>query len=84
MKLRFKVLAVAAVALGTLLAGCGKSASAAPKTQNVSVGIVGADKTVWKAVQKQLDKENAHINLKIKEFGDYNQPTPRSRLGTLT
>ena len=83
MKLRFKVLAVTAVALGTLLAGCGKSTSAAPKTQNVSVGIVGADKTVWAAVQKQLDKEDAHINLKIKEFGDYNQPNSSLQAGDI-
>lgn len=83
MKLRYKVLSVAAVALGVLLAGCGKQGGAAVKTKNVTIGIVGADKTVWKAVQKQLDKQDAHIDLKIKEFGDYNQPNSSVEAGDI-
>ncbi|MFD1392902.1 MetQ/NlpA family ABC transporter substrate-binding protein [Lacticaseibacillus jixianensis] len=83
MKFRFKVLSVAAVALGVLLAGCGQQSSASVKTKDVTIGIVGADKTVWKAVQKQLDKEDAHINLKIKEFGDYNQPNSSLQAGDI-
>lgn len=75
MKKHLKVLAAtAALTLSLVLAACGKnSASAAQaKATTVRLGVVGSDNKVWEAVGKKLKAD--HINLKIVELADYNQP----------
>lgn len=82
MKFRLQaVLGIAALAL--VLAGCGSQNSGATGQKNttVKVGIVGADKTIWNAVAKQVKKEN--INLKIVAFTDYNQPNKALEAGDI-
>ncbi|WP_026017229.1 MULTISPECIES: MetQ/NlpA family ABC transporter substrate-binding protein [Furfurilactobacillus] len=59
------------LALGLVLAGCGKSSSA--KTTTVKVGIVGTDdEKIWKPIAQDVKKKG--INLKIVTFTDYTQP----------
>ncbi|UQS83699.1 MetQ/NlpA family ABC transporter substrate-binding protein [Bombilactobacillus thymidiniphilus] len=61
-----------------VVAGCGKQQA---KEETVKVGINNADASIWKIVQQKVKKE--HINLKIVEFSDYNQPNTALSQGEL-
>ncbi|UQS81494.1 MetQ/NlpA family ABC transporter substrate-binding protein [Bombilactobacillus folatiphilus] len=62
------VLVISSALLLFVLTGCGQQS----QEKTVKVGINNADAPAWKVVQKKVKKE--HINLKIVEFSDYNQP----------
>lgn len=56
--------------LGRLSVTSESSGASGPK-QTVTVGIVGnSDEEVWKAVQSELDRENAGIEVKLRVFQD--------------
>lgn len=62
----------AALALTLAAWGSNHASAKTTKTTTVKVGIVGADKRIWDAVDKKVQKD--HIKIKVVEFSDYNKP----------
>lgn len=62
------------VAIGGLLAACGKSEGKADggKVEKVKIGVVGDNNEVWENVQGRLKEEGVEVELV--KFSDYNQP----------
>ncbi|RHW46968.1 MetQ/NlpA family ABC transporter substrate-binding protein [Bombilactobacillus bombi] len=71
-------LAISFVGVIFLAVGCGAQGS---QEKTVKVGINSADEPIWKVVQQKVKKD--HINLKIVEFSDYNQPNTALSQGEL-
>ncbi|AXX64560.1 MetQ/NlpA family ABC transporter substrate-binding protein [Bombilactobacillus bombi] len=71
-------LAISFVGVIFLAVGCGAQGS---QEKTVKVGINNADEPIWKVVQQKVKKD--HINLKIVEFSDYNQPNTALSQGEL-
>ena len=65
-----KVFLIALISLMTIggLSSCGQQT----QEKTVKVGINSADTPIWKLIKKKVKKD--HINIKIVEFSDYNQP----------
>lgn len=65
-----KVFLIALISLVTIggLSSCGQQT----QEKTVKVGINSADTPIWKLIKKKVKKD--HINIKIVEFSDYNQP----------
>ncbi|MDO4796785.1 MAG: MetQ/NlpA family ABC transporter substrate-binding protein [Coriobacteriales bacterium] len=49
----------------------------------VRVGVCGANNDMWKAVQKNLDDENAGIYIELVEFDSYEQPNAALNAGEI-
>lgn len=72
-RLKYVVGVIAVLSSVVLLGGCAsKESSEAVEEQTVRLGVVGEINEPWEYVQKELKKENIHLELV--KFTDYRQP----------